>query len=182
MLPDYDNSSPKINTPLVHNTPTNHFRLLPLSVAANDAPAPDENGLPFPPCVARPASSVLLAALTACVAVAVVVIDSVVELLVVELEVVVETALPPLIDILVTVLILPVDVLTLTLPLRPLDDTALSGTATTYIVPALAMVEVMVVAPVSVGVAARAPAMLFALATTAGAIGTPYAAQVSATG
>ena len=59
----------------------------------------------------------------------------------------------------------------------------LSGTARTYIVPALARVDVTVVAPVIVvPVAAKDEPILCTLAMTPGATGTPLAAHVSATG
>ena len=66
-------------------------------------------------------------------------------------------------------------------PEGPLET--LSGTARTYIVPALARVDMTVVAPVIVVlVAAKDEPILCALAMTPGATGTPLAAHVSATG
>lgn len=81
-----------------------------------------------------------------------------------------EKALPPLIEAAMMVFVVAVTVRT---PDGPV--VRLIGIARTYIVPALARVEVMVVALVIfvVAVAAKEAPMLLAFSTTAGAMGTP---------
>lgn len=88
-------------------------------------------------------------------------------------------AVPPLID--ATIMVLGVAV-TVRRPDDPL--VMLSGTATTYMVPALAKVVVTVVAPVKevLLVTASDDAILCALAIAAEATGTPFSAQMEATG